>query len=496
MSEHIIRQNSDSWKLSYPAVELLIGGKWRRQATAPIDIHNPTDGSTIGVCPTASDHDLDDSLAAAALGFGTWRKTPAVDRARVLRAASHILHGNAEQIATWITAEQGKPKREALAEVLYTCDVLAWNAGEAERIYGRLIAPRIEGERLMVLRGPIGPVAAFTPWNFPIYQPAAKIAPAIAAGCSVILKPSEETPAGAWALVKAFQEAGLPDGVLNLVFGDAKHISTRLIASPIVRKVSFTGSVPVGRQIARQAADNLQKVTLELGGHAPVIVCGDVDPVVVAQHCAAQKFRNSGQVCVSASRFLVHSSIAEVFTAAFADAARSIELGSGCDSRTGMGPLTNERRLQAVASLVSEAVESGARLITGGQRVGGSGFFFEPTVLADVPPTARVMTEELFGPIAAVAKFDELSDAIRIANAVEYGLAAYAFTGQSAVAERLMNEIEAGMVLVNSFDAMYPETPFGGIKWSGYGAENGREGVEAYLHTKFAALAPPLTSPP
>ncbi|MET2833026.1 NAD-dependent succinate-semialdehyde dehydrogenase [Mesorhizobium shangrilense] len=461
----------------YPDTQLFIGGCWH-PGTGRIEVIGPASGDVIGYCAAAAASDLDDALAAAQSGFCIWAATPAHDRAVVLRRAADILESRAQLIGGHISIEQGKPIGEAVAEVQYSAEVLRWNAGEAERTYGRVIPSRQSGERLMVLPEPIGPVLALTPWNFPIYQPVAKIAPALAAGCSVIVKPAEETPAGAAALTKALNDAGLPPGTLNMVFGNPDEISSYLISSPVIRKVSFTGSVAVGRTIGARAGQALKKATLELGGHAPVIVCPDADPELTARLSAEHKFRNAGQVCVSASRFIVHRSILDRFSDAFVEAANLLAIG----------PLINARRMAAVENLVCEAVNCGAKLAAGGTKGTAPGYYFPPTVLSNVPPEARIMQEEPFGPVAAICAYDRLEEALQIANSLSFGLAAYAFTDSSDAAERLINGLDAGIVLINSFGAVYPESPFGGIKDSGFGSENGAEGIQGYLHPKYAAL--------
>ncbi|MCV3244052.1 succinate-semialdehyde dehydrogenase/glutarate-semialdehyde dehydrogenase [Mesorhizobium robiniae] len=461
----------------YPDTELYIGGAWQSGA-GQMEVVAPATGEVIGHCAVAATRDLDNAVAAALRGFRIWSATPGHDRAVVLRRAADVLDARARSVGGHISIEQGKPLEEAEAEVRFSAEVLRWNAGEAERIYGRVIPSRQPGERLMVLPEPIGPVLALTPWNFPIYQPVAKIAPALAAGCSVVVKPSEETPAGAAALTRALHDAGLPPGALNMVFGNPEEISSYLISSPIIRKVSFTGSVAVGRLIATKAGQALKKATLELGGHAPVIVCPDADPEQTARLSAEQKFRNAGQVCVSASRFIVHRSILARFTQAFVEATKA---------RT-IGPLINARRVVAVEELVRDAVRSGANLVAGAEKGTTPGYYFPPAVLSNVPPGARIMQEEPFGPVAAICAYGDLDQALEIANSLPFGLAAYAFTDSSDTAERLINGLEAGIVLINTFGAVYPETPFGGVKDSGFGSENGIEGVEGYLRPKYAAL--------
>ncbi|MGX5804387.1 NAD-dependent succinate-semialdehyde dehydrogenase [Bradyrhizobium sp. Arg314] len=461
----------------YPDTKLYIGGRWQ-SGRDEIEIVAPATGDVVGRCAVAGTAELNEAVAAVQSGFRIWAATPAHERAVILRRAAEILDARAQSVGGHISIEQGKPMQEAVAEVHYSGEVLRWNAGEAERLYGRVIPARQPGERLMVLPEPIGPVLALTPWNFPIYQPVAKLAPALAAGCSVIVKPAEETPAGAAALTKALHDAGLPSGALNMVFGNPDEISSLLISSPEIRKVSFTGSVAIGRLIGARAGQALKKVTLELGGHAPVIVCPDADPVVTAQLSAEHKFRNAGQVCVSASRFIVHRSISDRFTNAFVEAT----------NMRAIGPLINARRLAAVDDLVREAVSSGAVIAAGGKKGSQPGYHYPPTVLRNVPRRARIMREEPFGPIATICTYDDLDEALELANGLPFGLAAYAFTGSSDVAERLIDGLEAGIVQINSFGSVYPETPFGGIKDSGFGSENGTEGIQGYLHTKYAAL--------
>ncbi|MDX8443586.1 NAD-dependent succinate-semialdehyde dehydrogenase [Mesorhizobium australafricanum] len=468
----------------YSDTQLYVGGVWR-SGTGEIPVIAPATGEMIGRCAVATIDDFNNVVSEALKGFRIWSATAAHDRAIVLRRAAEILDLRAQIIAGHISLEQGKPVDEAEAEVRYSAAVLRWNAGEAERLYGRLIPARQPGERLMVLPEPIGPVLALTPWNFPLYQPAAKIAPALAAGCSVVVKPSEETPAGAAALARALHDAGLPPGALNMVFGNPEEISTYFISSPAIRKVSFTGSVAVGRLIATRAGKALKKVTLELGGHAPVIVCHDADPERTARLSAEQKLRNAGQVCVSASRFIVHRSIVERFSTAFAKAVAS----------RATGPLINARRVAAVEELVLDAVKCGATVLAGAQKPSGRGYYFPATVLSDVPSEARIMQEEPFGPVAAICAYDELEQALEIANNLPFGLAAYAFTDSTDTADRLINGLEAGIVLINNFGAMYPEAPFGGVKDSGFGSENGTEGVAGYLRPKYAALTRAFSLP-
>ncbi|GGE21223.1 NAD-dependent succinate-semialdehyde dehydrogenase [Aureimonas endophytica] len=467
---------------------LFIAGHWTAgcgSRSGPV--LDPATGEEVGRVPFAEAADLDVALAAAARGFALWRATSAFERSGVLRRAAALLRERHEAIATAITREQGKPLGEAKLEVLGAADHVDWGAEEGRRAYGRVIPARAPDVTQMVVQEPVGPVAAFSPWNFPVSQLVRKIAGALAAGCSIIAKAPEETPTSAVLTVRCFEEAGLPAGVLQLVFGVPAEISERLIASPVIRKVSFTGSVAVGRHLSQLAGRHLKRATMELGGHAPFIVGAGVDPAPVAALAAQMKFRNAGQVCVSPTRFLVHESLFESFVEAFAARASALTLGSGLDPATGMGPLAQARRVQAVEALVRDAVDEGAEIRTGGRRAGNQGFFFEPTILTTVPLAARVLNEEPFGPIAVVNPFAALDDAIAEANRLPFGLAAYAMTNGLVEAEKLGAGIEAGMVSINHSGLALPETPFGGIKDSGHGSEGGVEGLRAYLQDKFVS---------
>jgi succinate-semialdehyde dehydrogenase / glutarate-semialdehyde dehydrogenase len=471
-------------------LRLIVGGESvSADQRETIAVHDPASGEEIGRLPVATDDDLRNALASAQRGFARWRKTSAYERANVLRTAARLLRERADAIARTLTLEQGKPLGESRLEVLATADIIEWCGEEGRRAYGRVVPARSESVRQTVLREPVGPVAAFTPWNFPAITPGRKLAGALGAGCSIIIKPSEETPATALLLVDALHDAGLPEDVVNVVFGDPPHVSETLIASPIVRKISFTGSTAVGKHLARLAADGLKRATLELGGHAPVIVTekADVDRAVAA--CVSSKFRNAGQVCVSPSRFLVHESVAQRFTEAFAAKASSLRVGHGLEETTQMGSLANARRRDAIHALVQDATRRGGKLHTGGIAVDSPGFFFPPTVFSDVPADARVLTEEPFGPIAVITQYRELSNAIAQANSLPYGLAAYAFTQDLAESIALSNGIEAGMIGINHFGIAFAEMPFGGVKDSGYGSEGGTEGLEGYLVTKSVTMS-------
>ena len=466
----------------YPDIGLYIGGSWRTTAD-DLPVVNPANEQVIGRVACADRQDLDDALEAAAKGFGVWSRTAPKDRADVLRNAAALMRERRDEIARDITLEHGKPYRQARLEVIRGCEFFEWDAGEVVRAYGRLI-PSGPGINYIVHQQPIGPVAAFSPWNFPMSQPARKVAGALAAGCSLILKAAEETPAGAMHIARAFEDAGLPPGVLNLVFGVPPEISEYLIPHDVIRLVAFTGSTAVGRHLTGLAAAHLTPVLMELGGHAPVIVCEDTDVRAAAVSSAVRKMRNAGQVCTSPTRFFVHDSIFEEFLDVFTERAAAVVVGDGMEPGTEMGPLANDRRLAALAEFVSDARSKGAAVITGGSRIGSSGYFFQPTVLAEVPGDARVMQEEPFGPLAAVNPVGSLDEAIDCANSVPYGLAAYGFTNRADYVERMVERVESGNLSINTLEASVPETPFGGVKSSGYGREGGLEGLHNYMVVK------------
>ena len=467
---------------------LFINGSWKigegRDLFAVID---PASGEAIGEVPMASPADLDEALDAADKGFVLWRAAPAEQRAAVLKKAAALLRERVEPIARLLTMEQGKPLAEARAEVLSSAQLFDWCGEEATRIYGRTLV-RPTGQRALVTRQPIGPVAAFSPWNFPVYLMAKKLGPALAVGCSVVAKPPEETPGCTGALMRCLADAGLPAGVAQLVHGVPDEVSRHLLASKVIRKVSFTGSVPVGKHLMRLAADGLKRVTMELGGHAPVLVFADCDLEKTLDLVVPQKFRNAGQVCVSPTRFYVQEAIYDRFVAGFAERARAVTTGHGLAAETLMGPLANARRPGAIAALVDDAAAKGARVLAGGKR-GADGFFFEPTLLADVPDSADIMSHEPFGPVAVTAPFSTLDDAVEKANRLPFGLAAFAFTEGLRTANLLGDAIEAGMVGINTFAVGAADAPFGGVKDSGFGSEGGLEGMDSYLVTKAIHMA-------
>jgi succinate-semialdehyde dehydrogenase / glutarate-semialdehyde dehydrogenase len=411
------------------------------------------------------------------------------ERGRILRRAADLLRERTEEIARLATEEEGKVLAETRWEVGLSADIFDWYAEEGRRAYGRVLPQRASGVRLTVLKEPVGPVAAFTPWNFPIGNPARKIGAALGAGCPCILKPAEEAPASALEVARALVDAGLPAGVLSVVFGVPAEISTYLLASPVIRAISFTGSVAVGKQLVKLAADGMKRTTMELGGHAPVLVFDDVDVEQVLDQSVFAKYRNAGQVCVSPTRFYVHEKIYDRFVAGFAARARALRVGDGLSETTQMGPLAHARRVDVMESLLRDAREQGAQFHTGGSRLGSQGFFWQPTVLSDVTNDARIMNEEPFGPVAIINPFSDFDSVIQQANRLPYGLAAYAFTRSSRTVNLVGEQIEAGMVGINSFAISVPESPFGGVKESGHGSEEGIEGLDACLVTKFVSEA-------
>jgi succinate-semialdehyde dehydrogenase/glutarate-semialdehyde dehydrogenase len=475
--------------MSYPNTQLLIAGQWQDAADGrTLPVFNPANGEEIGRVAHAGIADLDRALAAAQQGFEIWRDVPAIDRGKIMRRAAGLMRERAAAIATLLTREQGKPLAEAKAETLAAADIIEWFADEGMRVYGRIVPARNLAVRQMVLKDPVGPVAAFTPWNFPINQVVRKVSAALATGCSILVKAAEETPAAPAALIRALVDAGVPAGVLGLVYGNPAEISGYLIPHPTIRKITFTGSTVVGKQLAALAGQHMKRATMELGGHAPVIVAEDADLELAIRVAGTSKFRNAGQVCISPTRFLVHASIQQEFTEAFVRHAQSLKVGDGLDSDTQMGPLANPRRLSAMAELMRDAQERGATVATGGQRLGSRGNFFAPTLLTNVPLDAKVFNEEPFGPVAAIRAFNTLEEAIAEANRLPFGLAGYAFTRSLKSAHLLAQRLEVGMLWINQPATPSAEMPFGGIKDSGYGSEGGPEALEAYLNTRSVAI--------
>lgn len=475
----------------YPTPSLFIAGHWRKGGNGTCgSVTNPASGEAIAEVPRASPADLDEALTAADAAFQLWRRVPAVERAALLTRAARILRERAAVLGRLMVLEQGKTLAEAEGEYVGSAEAFEWYAAEALRANGRVIPARIPGARQIVVPEPLGPVAAFTPWNFPANLPARKIGGAIAAGCSVVIKPSEETPVSTIGIVQALADAGMPTGLVNLVFGVPSEVSRHLIRSDIIRKITFTGSTPVGRQLAVLAGEGAKPCTLELGGHAPVLVFDDADAEKAALACAQGKIRNTGQVCTSPTRFIVQDGIHDAFVAHFAAAMEKVAVGSGLDKSNQMGALANRRRLDAMEDFVADAQHQGACITAGGRPAQSSGFFWRPTVIVDTPVSAKAMNVEPFGPLALVTRFASFEDGIAEANRVPFGLAAYAFTRSSATAVAVSEELQAGGIGINSFAVAQIEAPFGGIKDSGYGNEGGHEGIEAFLHPKYIHHAP------
>jgi len=477
--------------ISYPQLRLYIDGHWvAHTLSGELPVENPADGSILGRLPLAGPTELNTALDAAAAGFKRWRRMLALERFQLITAATRLLRERAKRIAHVLTLEQGKPLAESLREVMLSADIIDFLAEEGKRLYGRTVPPRLPNVLSQtVMRQPVGPVAAFTPWNFPVNLPARKIGGALAAGCSVIIKPAEETPATCMLMVEAFHDAGLPPGVLNMVCGNPPEISETLLASDLIRKLSFTGSVSVGKALGELAARGMKRYTAELGGHAPVIVCPDAHVEAAVKLGVAAKFRNAGQICAAPIRFYIHESRYEEFRDGFVAQARALKLGSGLNEGVNMGPLIHQRRVQEMQLFVEDALIQGGRLCCGGERIDGRGYFYAPTVLERVPPQARAQRIEPFGPIALLEPYEHIDDAIARANALPLGLGAYAFTHDLGLAHRLGEELEAGMVGINHFAVSQPETPFGGWKESGIGQESSIEGLLGYTDVKLLSIA-------
>ena len=472
----------------YQDTQLFIAGTWRpARSGRSIPVLNPATEEVIGTVAHASKDDLDEALDAAEKGFALWKKVSAFDRAKLMRKAADIFRARADETARLMTLEQGKPLAEAKVEVMAAADIIDWFAEEARRAYGRVVPARAEGVYQLVVKEPVGPVAAFTPWNFPINQVVRKLSAALATGCSIIVKGPEDTPASPAALIRAFADAGLPAGVANLVYGSPAEISEYLIPHPVIRKITFTGSTPIGKHLAALAGQHMKRATMELGGHAPAIVFDDADLEHAAKTLAAAKFRNAGQVCVSPTRFLVQENVYDQFVASFTSHAKALKVGDGLDASTNMGPMANERRVPQMEALIADARSKGAEITTGGSRIGNKGYFFEPTVVAGATLDMRAMNEEPFGPVALMRPFKDFSDVVTEANRLPFGLASYAFTGSAKTAQALAAGVEVGMMTINHLGLALPEVPFGGVRDSGYGTEGGSEAIEAYLNTKFVS---------
>ena len=474
----------------YPNTQLFINGEWTNAASGKtLPVVNPATGEQIGTVAHAEKADLDRALEAAEKGFHTWKKVSAYDRSKMMRKAANLLRERADQIAPLMTMEQGKTLAEAKGEILAGADTIDWFAEEARRTYGRVIPARTEGVYQLVIKEPVGPVAAFTPWNFPINQAVRKMSAALAAGCSIILKAPEETPASPSHLIRAFADAGVSAGAINLVYGVPAEISEYLIPHPIIRKISFTGSTAVGKHLAALAGQHMKRVTMELGGHAPVIVFDDADVAVAAKVMAASKFRNAGQVCVSPTRFLVQEGVYNQFVDQFVENTKKLKVGNGLEQGVTMGALANPRRTTAMEANIEDAGKHGGKIRAGGHRIGDKGNFYEPTVVTELPTDAKAMNEEPFGPMAIINPFKTFDDAVNEANRLPYGLAAYAWTKSAKTANAVANAVETGMITINHLGLALPEVPFGGVKDSGYGSEGGAEAIESYLNPKFVSQA-------
>jgi succinate-semialdehyde dehydrogenase/glutarate-semialdehyde dehydrogenase len=474
----------------YPALELLISGRWvGADGRKTIPVHNPATGAVLAELPCATEADLDEALAAAGKGFSLWRRISANERARILRRAADLMRERREYLATLVTLELGKPIAEARLEIEQAAGMFEWSAEEGRRAYGRVIPSRAENIQQIAVKEPVGPIAAFSPWNAPTITPSRKISGALAAGCSVIIKPAEETPATALAIGKVLIEAGLPEGVLSIVFGDPVLISKKLIESPVIRGITFTGSTQVGKQLAGLAVQGMKRMTLELGGHAPVVVFDDVNVDAVAKAAATAKYRNSGQVCTSPTRFYVHESIHDQFVKKFAEVAKTITVGDGFDPGTAMGPLAHARRVEAMEAFVADARSRDTKIAAGGGRCGNQGFFFQPTLLVNIDNDSMAANVEPFGPLASTTPFGTFDEVVTLANRLPFGLAAYAMTNNLKRAKEISGAIESGNVILNHWQVSLPETPFGGHKDSGVGLEGGIEGLQAFQNTKFVSQA-------
>ena len=470
----------------YPTLHLYIDGQFiNADGRREQDVLNPATGAVIGKLPHATAADLDHALSAAARAFESWKKTSPLERSKVLRKVAELARERAQDIGRAMTLDQGKPLAESVGEVMFCAEHAEWHAEECRRIYGRVIPARQDRVRQLVLREPVGVCAAFSPWNFPFNQAIRKIAAAVGAGCTLVLKGPEDAPSAVVALARLFHDAGLPPGVLNLVWGVPHEVSDHLINSPIVRKISFTGSVGVGKLLAAKAASLMKRSTMELGGHAPVIICDDADIDAAVKQLVPYKFRNAGQVCVSPTRFYVQEGAYERFVEGFVAKTKALKVGDGLLPDTRMGPLAQARRVSAIAGFIDDAQTRGATVLAGGAPMPGAGSFFAPTVITDLPEDSRLMTEEPFGPVAGIVRFKSLDEALTRANSLPFGLAAYAFTGSSRNAQAIGNGLQAGMVSINHLGLALAETPFGGIKDSGIGSEGGSETFDGYLNTKF-----------
>ncbi|WP_088348600.1 MULTISPECIES: NAD-dependent succinate-semialdehyde dehydrogenase [Rhodomicrobium] len=472
--------------MSYEKLELLIGGEFRQGSEGKTEaVINPATEEVIGEVPHASAADLDLALQASVAGFKEWKQRTPLQRQAVMEKAARLMEDRIDSIARTLTLEIGKPLAESKVEMQFVIDVTRWYGEEGKRTYGRLVPSRTPGTRQMVTKEPVGPTVAFVAWNFPGTNVIRKVAGALAAGCSIVIKPSEETPGTAVAIARCFQDAGLPAGVLNVVFGSPDAVSRHLLGSWIPRKVSFTGSVPVGKHLLKLSADTVKRATMELGGHAPVIVFDDADVNRAITMMSAFKYRNAGQVCISPTRFFVQDGVYKDFVEGFTERAKALKVGNGLEDGVQMGPVIAARRLEVMESFVADARKHGATVTAGGERIGNRGFFYAPTVIKDVPNEAKIMSEEPFGPLAPITHFNTFDEVVERANSLPFGLSSYVFTSDGGKASRISDALETGLVGVNTPFVSTPETPFGGVNESGYGSEGGIEGLEAFLRTKF-----------
>ncbi|MFB8343899.1 NAD-dependent succinate-semialdehyde dehydrogenase [Brucella cytisi] len=463
-------------------VSLIIGGEDRRNGSAgTVDVFDPATGEMIASLPRANGSEAREAARLAVEGFEEWSALAPFDRYKILRQAAEVMRGKADEAAAITTREQGKPLAQAKLEWLASTDLLDWSAEEGRRTYGRLVPPRASSISLSVVQRPVGPVALMAPWNFPSWGPMQKIAPALAAGCSIVVKPSEDTPITAWLVCKCLLDAGVPGKAISIIWGNAAEISDALIKAPEIRKVSLTGSIRVGRIVAAAAGEQLKKVTMELGGHAPVIVAEDADLDALVPLATTGKFRNAGQVCISPTRFLVADKIHDEFLERFVGETKKVVVGLGSDPATQMGPLTTLGQLQAIDTLVKDAVSKGGILETGGERIGNIGNFYPPTIVSGATSSMKAMNDEPFGPLALVAKVDSIDAALEEANRLPVGLGSYAFTRSDETAARIARGIKVGMLGINHFTLGLPETPFGGVLDSGFGSEGGVEAVQCYM---------------
>jgi succinate-semialdehyde dehydrogenase/glutarate-semialdehyde dehydrogenase len=469
--------------------QALIGGEWvEAEQGATIKVTNPATGALLGSVPSMGEAETTAAIEAARGAFGPWRAKTAKERAGVLRRWYDLLVQHQDDLATIMTAEQGKPLAEARSEVLYAASFLEWFGEEAKRIYGDTIPGHQADKRIVVLKQPVGVVAAITPWNFPAAMITRKVGPALAAGCTVVLKPASETPLSALALAYLGEQAGVPAGVLNVVTGSGRAVGAALTASPIVRKLTFTGSTETGKTLMAQCAGTLKKLSLELGGNAPFIVFDDADLDAAVEGAIQSKYRNTGQTCVCANRLLVQDGIYDAFAEKLAQRVRALRVGDGLAGPTDQGPLIDAKAVQKVEEHVADALAKGARIVTGGKRHALGGNYYEPTVLADATPAMLLAREETFGPVAPLFRFKTDADAVQLANDTEFGLASYFYTRDVNRVWKVAEDLEYGIVGVNTGLISTEVAPFGGVKESGFGREGSKYGIEDYLEIKYMCL--------